>query len=239
MSEALALAMFIALCGGLVRGLTGFGGSLVMMPALSLMFDPKLLVATVLLLEAFAAAPMFLDAVRRAHFRVIAPICAAAFVTVPLGGYVLFHTDPQVIRRSIAALVIIFSVMLLRNVRYTGARRLSTSLALGACSGVLLGGTGIGGPPIILYLLSGPDPIQVTRANLTLCVTAISVAALAMLWTRGALHLHGPASPLVLGPCYFSGILLGTLLFRYCNEQRFRQVTLLLLIAVSLFTLCS
>lgn len=239
-SEFVIISIIIATVGGVIRGITGFGGSLVMTPALSMMFEPKLVIPTVLLLEAFVAAPTLIDAARKARFKgfkVIAPICAAAFITVPVGGYLLANTQPQMLRRWIAGIVILFSIILLKNVRYSGPRRLSTSVVLGAISGVLLGGTGMGGPPIILYLLSGPDSIQETRANLMLCVTAISIAALAMLWSRNMLSFGGPVSVLILGPGFFAGILLGTRFFRGFSEQRFRQFTLLLLIAVSMTTL--
>jgi hypothetical protein len=237
MSEALFASVAIALAGGLIRGITGFGGSLVMTPALSVMFEPQLVIPVVLLLEAFAAAPSLAGALRQARLKVIAPICAAAFVTVPLGGYLLADTAPHVLRRWIAAIIIGFALMLLKNVRYTGPRRLSTSVTLGAISGILLGGTGVGGPPVILYLLSGPDSIEETRANLMLCVTAISLAALVMLWSRGMLHLRGPLSALVLGPFFYAGILVGALCFRRFSEKRFRRFTLLLLIAVSTVSL--
>jgi hypothetical protein len=70
-----------------------------------------------------------------------------------------------------------------------------------------------------------------------LCVTAISIAALAMLWSRSMLSFGGPVSVLVLGPCFYAGIMLGTHFFRGFSEQRFRQFTLLLLIAVSMVIL--
>jgi uncharacterized membrane protein YfcA len=235
--EELVLPMAIALAGGIIRGITGFGGSLVMTPALSLLFAPQLVIPTVMLLEAFVAAPTLGEAMRKARFKVIGPICLAAFATVPLGGYVLVNTDPQVLRRWIAGIVILFSLMLLKNVRYCAQRRMSTSIALGALSGVLVGGTGIGAPPVILYLLSGPDPIEQTRANLMLVVTALSVAALVMLWSRGLLQLRGPVSVLTLGPCFYVGILVGARLFRRFSEQRFRRFTLLLLIVVAIAAL--
>ena len=44
-------------------------------------------------------------------------------------------------------------------------------------AGAMVGATGMGGPPIILYLLAGPDPIETTRANLTYFVGAIALAS--------------------------------------------------------------
>jgi uncharacterized membrane protein YfcA len=237
MSLVLVASVIIALIGGIVRGITGFGGSLVMTPALATMFEPRMVIPVVLLLEAFAAAPTLAPAAGKASIKVVAPICAAAFLTVPLGGYLLATTAPHVLRRLIAVVVITFSLMLLMNVRYSGSRRLPTSIALGAISGLLLGGTGMGGPPIILYLLSGPDPIETTRANLMLCVTVISIAALTLLWWRDMLHITGQVSLLVLGPSYYVGIVAGTCFFRGFSEKRFRQLTLFLLILVSLVSL--
>ena len=118
------IAMAIACLAGVIRGITGFGGSMVMTPPLALLFGPQLAVAAVLLLEAFAGAPMMLDAARNATWRLLAPIAVAACVTVPLGGYVLVHADQDILRRAIAAIVFIFALLLLKGARYTGAHGL-------------------------------------------------------------------------------------------------------------------
>jgi uncharacterized membrane protein YfcA len=154
-------------------------------------------------------------------------------VTLPLGAYVLTHAEPHVLRRGIAIMVLLFSAVLFSGVRYRGPRPVALSAGLGGVCGVMLGATGIGAPPVILYLLSGPDPIAVTRANLTLCVAAISLAALAILWMQGALYLEGPLSPLVMAPCFYGGIVIGTHLFVHASERALRQVALVLLMSVS------
>jgi uncharacterized membrane protein YfcA len=164
---------------------------------------------------------------------VIGPILLATCVTVPVGGYILVNADPQALRRAIAAIVIVFSLLLLRGWRYTGAHRLGTGLGLGALSGTMLGATSIGGPPVILYLLSGPDRIETTRANLTLFVAVGSLAGIVMLWARDVLGLPAASTALLLAPAYYGGLVVGTRLFSRFNETRFRQLTLLLLIAVS------
>ena len=228
------IAMAIACLAGIIRGITGFGGSMVMTPPLALLFGPQLAVAAVLLLEAFAGAPMMLDAAREATWRVLTPIALAAFVTVPLGGYVLVHADQDILRRAIAAVVFIFALLLLKGARYTGARGLPSSVALGALSGTMLGATGIGAPPVILYLLSGPDSMRVTRANLTLYVALISVAGLTMLASRGILNTASVTTSLLLAPPFFIGVLVGSRLFARFSDVHFRQFTLVLLLAVSI-----
>jgi hypothetical protein len=234
-SVAQLAAMAIAGLAGVIRGITGFGGAMVLTPPLALLLGPQLAIPVVLLLEAFVGAPMMRDAARHATWRALVPITLAACVTIPLGGYVLVHADQDVLRRVIAAIVVVFALLLLRGVRYAGARGLPSSLSLGAVSGTLLGATGIGGPPVILYLLSGPDPVHVTRANLTLYVAFISVAGLTMLATRGILNATALTSMLLLAPLYLIGVLLGGRLFARSSDKRFRQFTLVLLLAVSTF----
>lgn len=97
----------------------------------------------------------------------------------------------------------------------------------------MLGATGIGGPPVILYLMSGPDPVPVTRANLTLYVVLLSVAGLIMLASRGLLNESSITTTLPLAPPFFIGVLLGGRLFARFSDQRFRQFTLVLLLVVS------
>ena len=226
-------AMAIAAVAGMIRGITGFGGSMVMTPPLALLFGPQRAITVVLLLEAFAAAPMMRDAVRKATWPLMVPLSIAACVTIPLGGYVLVHADQDVLRRVIAAVVVVFALVLLKGARYAGERGLASSVAFGGFSGMMLGATGIGGPPVILYLLSGPDPLDITRANLTLYVALMSMAGLVMLASRGLLNQGGVVTMLLLAPLFFVGVIAGGRLFQRFSDHRFRQFTLLFLLVVS------
>jgi uncharacterized protein len=231
--EILALAILIGTVAGIVRGITGFGGAMVMSPPLALLFGPRLAVPAVLLLESIAAAPMLAQTRGLVRWRVILPIVAAACVTAPIGGYVLTVADPATLRRVIAAIVIVFALLLLRGWRDAGQRRTASGVGLGAISGVMLGATSISGPPVILYLLAGPDRIDTTRANLTVFVATSSLAGVAMLGLSGVLDSNALWTGLLLAPGYYLGLLAGTRSFSRFNDARFRQFTLLLLIAVS------
>jgi uncharacterized membrane protein YfcA len=231
--ELLAAAFAIAVAAGAVRGITGFGGALVMTPPLALLFGPVIAVPVALLLESLVAAPMLVHTRRQMRWRVIVPILATACATVPVGAYVLMTADPQALRRAIAAIVIVFSLLLLRGWRYAGRQRIATSIGVGALSGAMAGATSIGGPPVILYLLSGPDPVAMTRANLTLFVAVTSLAAIVALWANGVLGARAAWTGLALAPGYYAGLVAGTRAFARFNDARFRRFTLLLLILVS------
>lgn len=234
MDAILAWSLLIAGIGGLVRGTTGFGAAMVMTPALALLMDARVAVPITLLLETFAAAPMLPAAWRTARVRTIAPISAAAVLCVPAGGLLLMLAGPQTLRRLIAGTVVLFSLALLSGRRYAGAQRLGTSVALGALSGTMLGATSIGAPPVILYLLSGPDPAPVTRANLTLYVAVISAAGLVMLALNGLLPAETLGRSALMAVPFAAGIVLGSRLFSRFSDLRFRQLVMLLMLAVAL-----
>jgi len=232
-SAELWLTLAIALVAGLIRGITGFGGAMVMTPPLSLLIGPKYAVLTALLLEVSAAANMLPGALRQMRVRTIGPICVMACVTVPLGTYLLVILDPELTRRWIAGMVIAFSALMMVGFRYRGNPRLLMSAALGALSGVLAGATSIGAPPIILYLLASQDPVALTRAHLIVYVTVVSSMGLGMLWVTGILDLQSGIRALAAAPFFIVGTLGGSRLFERVNESQFRKFTLMLLMAVS------
>ena len=234
MDRTLAWGLGIALVGGLVRGTTGFGAAMIMTPPLALLVGPQIAVPVTLLLETFAAAPMLPAAARLARWHVIAPIGAAAILAVPIGGALLTSADPLFLRRLIAATVIVFSLALLLGRRFRGSHRLPTSIGLGVLSGTMLGATSIGGPPVILYLLSGPDPIAVTRANLTLYIVLISAAGLVMLGVAGLLDRASLGQAATLTIPFVVGVVAGSKLFSRFSDQRFRQLTMVFMFLVSL-----
>src|SRR5262245_22008382 len=127
--------------------------------------------------------------------------------------------------------------MLLFGFRYHGTPRAVTSLALGSVVGALLGATSVGAPPVILYLLSGPDPQAVTRANLTVFVTAISVIGLVMLFVARAITGPLAISAFLLCVPYLAGTLAGGTLFGKLADLTVRRIALLFMLTMGLVSL--
>jgi uncharacterized membrane protein YfcA len=230
-------AIGIVIVAGLVRGTTGFGGAMLMTPVLSALFGPVPAVVTALLLETAAAVVMFPDALPKVQWRTLLYLTLPAVVTVPLGGYLLMTVDPGIARKMISAVVIVFSSMLLLGLRYNGSPRALTSVALGSVVGALLGATSVGAPPVILYLLSGPDPVAVTRANLTVFVTAISVIGLVMLGVAGAISVSLATSAMLLTIPFLFATWLGAKLFARLSDAGVRRIALCLMLFVGVASL--
>jgi uncharacterized protein len=232
MSVKEIVVILVVTLAGFVRGITGFGGALLMAPPLSLLIGAVPTVVTALILETAAALVMFPDALRKINKRVLFYLTLPACFTVPVGGYLLVTLDPLIARKAIAAVVTIFSLMLLGGLRYSGPQRPSTSLILGSIVGVLLGATSVGAPPVILYLLSGPDSQDVTRANLTVFVTSISVIGLFMLLAAGAFTKDLTMSAGLLCIPYLAATWIGGKLFSRMNDVGVRRLALCFMFAV-------
>jgi uncharacterized membrane protein YfcA len=231
--ELLLVAGAVALLAGVIRGITGFGGAMVMSPPLALILGPLVMVPVVLFLEGIVAIPMVVRNRALIRWATVAPIAIAACIAAPLGTYILVTADPLVLRRVIAGMVIVFSLLLLVGWRYHGRQRAVTAAGLGALSGAMASATSIGGPPVILYLLAGPDPVETTRANLTFFISAISIAGVAMLALRGALDPRALWLAAAFAPGYYLGVLAGSRLFSRFDDRRFRRFTLVLMMLVS------
>lgn len=224
----------IVTVAGLMRGITGFGGAMLMAPPLSFLMGPVPTVVTALILETAAAVVMFPDAWPKIKKRILLFLTIPACFSVPLGGYLLLTLDPLVARKLIAAVVVAFSTGLLSGLRYSGAQRPLTSLVLGAIVGVLLGASSVGAPPVILYLLSGPDPQAVTRANLTVFITAISVMGLVMLAAAAAITTQLAISAFLLCIPYLAATWAGGLLFGRLDDIVVRRIALCFMFTMGL-----
>lgn len=221
----LAVIVVVTLAG-FMRGVTGFGGAMLMAPPLSFLIGPVPAVVTALMLESAAALVMFPDALPKINKPVLFYLTLPAVFTVPIGGYLLVTLDPLIARKLISAVVVVFSFGLLSGLRYSGPHRPGTSLALGSIVGILLGATSVGAPPVILYLLSGPDPQTVTRANLTVFVTAISVIGLVMLGIAGAATMQLALSAFLLCIPFLAATWAGGTLFARLSDTGVRRIAL-------------
>jgi len=222
-------AILATAIAGLMRGYAGFGTAIILAPIYSVLWGPLAGVPVMLLMELVVSLQLMPRAMREADHRVILPIGAAAAVATPLGAYVLLAADPETLRRAIGGLVLVFGFLLLSGWRYHGARPLGLNLAVGTAAGLLKGATGMSGPPVILYLLAGPEEAKRHRANLIFFFGLIAVISVVVPLLAGL--VDGPVllRLLILLPVLMGFVRVGAALFGVVPVRFYKPFALVLL----------
>lgn len=227
-----AITLFMAILAavaGVIRGFSGFGAGLVMVPALGLLLGPSLAVPVVVLLEAIIIMQLVPPALRLVRWRSILPIGASAALTIPVGSLILAGMDPAHLQKGISAVVLIFTGVLATGWRYRREPSSWAASIVGGASGLLTGSAGIGGPPVILFLLSGPHRAPESRAGF-LCYFAITqIVALTAFGANGLMTWRVVITALALTPFFMTGAWAGTRLFGRVEERSFRRAVLIFL----------
>jgi uncharacterized membrane protein YfcA len=110
---------------------------------------------------------------------------------------------------------------------------------VGVASGVLNGSTGMGGPPVILFLANQGVEKQSFRANLILYFTCLSVVTATSTGLEGLVTGEVVTYWAVLLPAAVLGALLGMQLARWVDQTQFRQITLVVLILMGASSIAS
>ncbi|MBF6616964.1 sulfite exporter TauE/SafE family protein [Pollutimonas thiosulfatoxidans] len=234
----LAGATFV---GSAMRGFSGFGAGLLMAPVFSLLMSPTDVVVLVLSLNLLTTFQMLPDALRNVDWRLVARLFVPSLLGLPIGLAMLHMVDPAVMRKTIAVIVILVALLMLAGWHYRGRRGLVQDTAAGALSGVMTAIAGIGGPPVILYMLSDRSlPMAVLRAVSLVYFSMAQVATLVPLAVGGLLTAQQGVYILLLLPAAVLASLLGALLHRWSmgqHQERVRRVSLFMLLAIGLTAL--
>ncbi|WP_035991702.1 sulfite exporter TauE/SafE family protein [Leptolyngbya sp. KIOST-1] len=235
--EIWLISLGVVAIAGFTRGFSGFGSGLILAPALSLLFDPQLVVATVVLLEMAAGAGLVLEAVQKTRWKEVLPLVLSAIVMVPVGAHFLALLEPTLMRRIIGGLILGFVLLLLTGKgRYTRPH-LAFASGVGALSGFLTGLAGIGGPPIVLYQMSSSNPAAANRANFIVFFALTQLVALGAYWVSGMMSAAVGLLFLRFVPAFAGGLLLGQLCFKRVDEILFRRFVMGLLLTVAVLAL--
>lgn len=229
-------AIVVTSIAGVMRGYSGFGTAVLLAPAYSVLWGPRIGVPVMLLMELAVSLQLLPKAFGQADRRVILPIGAAACLMTPFGAFVLLTADQDALRRAIGALVLVFGLLLASGWRYHGARPLPLNLAVGGLAGLLKGATGISGPPVILYMLAGPEAAKQHRANLILFFATISVISIIPPALGGLMGFQVIAKLLILLPVMLLSVPIGVRLFHVIPERLYKRLALIFLVATGLVT---
>lgn len=235
----LAIVIASVCVGGFIRGFTGFGSALAIIPSLVMIFTPREAVAMHALMEIPVLLSMAFRAAKNANRSVVAPMIAGLAVATPLGAYVLTLVPAEPMKVTIA-LVVLAMVGLLyvrRDLRFNLTGLLSA--ITGLVGGIFQGATGIGGPPVVTALLSRGDPSPNTRANIFTVMSALIAMCIV---SFGFLGLFTPTVLIfgaLGGPFCLASTWLGAHWFGRGGESHFDRAVLILLALLSLMTLAS
>jgi uncharacterized membrane protein YfcA len=228
-----ALIAAASLAAFFVRGLSGFGSSMIGIGALSIALPPAQGVPAFLGLEIVTSVNLLPGVWRQVDFRSLRGVVAGCALATPAGLVLLAKLDPDPMRLVVSAMLLLVAAAMLAGAAERWAPKhppgAAGSFAVGCASGLLNGAAGIGGPPAVVFYFATRGA-AVSRATLIAFFLFTDVYALA--WAGGTGLLGAAAWPLIVAALPFSllGVWLGTRGFRRLDETRLRRLVWTLLV---------
>ncbi len=204
----IAVALVAALGSAFIRGLTGFGMAILLVPVLALALPP---VEAVLLTNALAlmiGATEIRSLVRDAE-KSAWVIGALVVVTTPIGLYALSLTGKDAARLVIALIALSAFVAILLPRRGEGAPGRWATGGVGVLSGLMTGYAGMPGPPVVPFYAGRTLPRSIIKASMQLIFTIAASAGLASALWLGILRWQLLVFALAMLPMVIAGNRLG------------------------------
>jgi len=222
----------LGLVAGSLGGLLGIGGSIVMIPVLTLALghDQHLSQASAMIVNVFVAAPAVLrhQRARAVEWTIVRRMLPAGLIAIVLGVEVSNHLDGAVLMRAFGVFLVYVIYVNVRKVLDRGgaanghaiARGWTVVSIVGVITGFAAGLLGIGGGIIAVPLLQRLCHLPLRRAiacsAALMCITAVVGAirknlALAQIVTPDGLHLDSRES-LLIAACLAPTAMLGGLI---------------------------
>ncbi|WP_375691496.1 TSUP family transporter [Pseudooceanicola sp. LIPI14-2-Ac024] len=231
MPDGLALALSVPglpililayLIAGLVRGFTGFGTALIVMPVAAALLPLPVAIVLLSVTGVFSWPAMLPRAWAAADKRQVGVLALAAVLTAPVGVWLLTVLERDLLRWLVALAAAVTLAALVSGWRYRGRVGWPGLGAIGGAAGVLGGATGLTGPPVILFYLAGPSGAEAVRANTILFLAALEVGIIVNLFLRDLVTVDAIWLGLLLAMPYLMGVLAGQALFDPARERLFR-----------------
>jgi len=232
----------VSVLGGAVRGATGFGGAMVMNLPLSLILGPSDAILTTMLLE--LAGP--LGAARKSWNRIaqhptlrehLYIMSAAALASVPVFLLLRGQLDAEVVAITMACAILAAAlIMVVRLPTMQSFSRVGSGIA-GAISGASCALTGVGGPPVVLYVVACERNHKQSRNLLMLYITFLSLLVIVLTYLLLPMTTRPFWLALLLAPTYWIGIFAGSRLALKMSSAHLSKLTLSLVALGSLIFL--
>ncbi len=237
--EIWAMALAVTLLAGVVKGAVGFAMPMIMISGISSFTAPEFALAALILPTVMTNAMQLFRGGMDGAFQSLRPMLwffVAMMICLVLSAQIVPHLPPNVLLLAIGIPVTALTVVQLAGWRphVRAAIRRPVELLVGAFAGTIGGIGGVWGPPTVLYLTAIDTPkAQQLRIQGALYGSG-SVVLLASHIRSGVIDSRTVwFSAAMLIPA-FVGMLMGFRLHDRLDQERFRTVTLIVLVVAGL-----
>ena len=186
-----ALAAFMTFGAAAIRGLTGFGMAIILVPLLGMVMRPDEAVVLAIFLQLLIGPVGLKTIVADSDRQSALTVGGIAFGTTPLGVWALANTAPDIARLIIALIAIGAFLLILFTRKAVAQPGPAMTLVTGITSGILTGFAAMPGPPVVPYYLREAFAPRTARASMMLVffITAIAGTASTILIGLGSARM--------------------------------------------------
>jgi uncharacterized protein len=239
MPEHLLTLSLCAFAAGLVRGFSGFGLSAVLVASAAFFVSPKLIIPAAQALEIVASIAMLKSVWPDVSWRWLKPMAFGYLFSVPFGIATLTYGSASTLRILGCVVLLCASLAMLLNLRPKLHDGFALRMGTGLVAGFMSGATSYGGMVASIMLFAVDLPAKNLRATLVVMFFLSSIYSLIL----GAWHGITNAQTLTLAGWLalpvIAGIVVGSRGFSVVSPERFKQIVLIVLAALSFAGLVS
>lgn len=231
----IVIFIFVILLASILQTSTGFGFSILAIPFLLLIFEPKEAIQINIILSLFISISLLTTIKRDIDFGVIKRFVIGSAVGLPMGMMIFVFLDVEKLKFGISLIILLVTVMLILKLRIHQSE--SRDLFVGGLSGSLTSSIGMPGPPLLLYF-SGTETSKEKLRGTTLAyyLFIYSTALIMQIIFVGTNKKIWMASSFAL-PLVLVGLYLGQILFKRINQRTFRLFTYVILLFTGIYLL--
>ncbi len=222
------LIVLVGLAAGVIRGFAGFGGPAFIIAVLTWFISPVEVIDKVLVLEFFVGTYLVWDVRNQIDWKTTASITLPALIGMPFGHWLLLHTDAELMRRVIAAFILLATIIMLCNIRFKTRYSVPVLIAIGLVAGVIIGASYIA-LVLVSILLMAPYDRNETRTLLIGSVFILAGWFLILSIYRDQTSVEKVIAAIPITLSYLAGSWFGTRLFAGSTEKGYRRYVLFLL----------
>jgi uncharacterized protein len=232
----LGVGSLFVLLAAIVRGYAGFGFSLLVITALSLLMAPATFIPAIFMLEIAASLHLLPSIWKDVHWRSLAPLIVGCIAGTPLGVWLLANMPVPPMQVALAVFVLTAVYLLWRGYALKTMPGTAASGVVGAASGLANGAFGTGGPPAILFYFASPAGHEAGRASLIAYFLMTDLIGLVFLSREALITRETLFLALGFLPALILGNWIGARGFKSANPATFRKWVLVLLAVLAVLS---